>query len=136
MEVLRAWATKYGGTSEVRMVLPEAAELRSIEGVRVPFEKVGRLNGHAWEQTELPLHCHNDILVNLCNTGPVLQRSQLVVLHDAGVKATRSSYKWAFRSWQSFLIWSLMRKARTVATVSKFSASELMRYFPGARKSI
>ncbi|MDP9090020.1 MAG: glycosyltransferase family 4 protein [Pseudomonadota bacterium] len=135
-ELLRAWSPRYAVSGATRVVLPANSQVSSVEGVALPFQRVGSLKGHAWEQVELPLHCSEDLLLNLCNTGPVLHRSQLVVLHDAGVNATRSSYKWTFRTWQTFLIGSLMRRANIVATVSKFSASELIRWFPGIRRRV
>lgn len=116
------------------MVVPEEPELVDLQGLHIPIERLGFLKGHAWEQMELPAHCREDVLLSLCNSGPIGHAAQLVVLHDASVKATSSSYNRSYRMWHSFLMSTLMRRVRVIASVSEFSASELMRYFPGRRK--
>ena len=97
---------------------------------------MGSLHGHAWEQLELSRHCGEDMLLNLCNTGPVTRRRQLVVLHDAAIVTHPATYSLAFRSWYRWLFTGLMRRAATVATVSKFSAGELMRHVGGRASGI
>jgi glycosyltransferase involved in cell wall biosynthesis len=57
----------------------------------------------------------------------VARRRQLVVLHDAGTIANPATYSRAFRSWYRWMFGGLMRRAGIVATVSRFSASELMK---------
>ena len=118
----------------VKTVLPSKSELRDTQGLPLQPEKVGALKGHAWEQLELPRHCGDDTLINLCNTGPVSRRRQLVVLHDAGIVTNPATYSFAFRSWYRWLFSGLMRRAGIVATVSKFSAGELMKHI-GRRAS-
>lgn len=134
-ELLRAWLLRWGTGHFVRTLVPSQSSARQVEGLPLRAEGVGRLRGHAWEQFELAGHCSEDLLLNLCNTGPLRRRNQLVVLHDAGVVARPSTYSLAFRSWYRWLFAGLMKNASTVATVSRFSADELMRYV-GRRASI
>ena len=136
LELLRAWSRLYAVDGNVRVVLPRSAVEVDRGRVGLPVDTIGRFKGHAWEQIDLRMHCANEMLINLCNTGPIFHQSQLVVIHDAGVMATPLSYTWRFRTWQRLLSAQLMQRARTVATVSKFSASELMRYFPSTRKKL
>jgi glycosyltransferase involved in cell wall biosynthesis len=126
VELLRAWLPRSGAAGGVRALLPPRTTPRDLHGLPLQVENVGSFQGHAWEQFELPRHSGDDTLLNLCNTGPVTRRRQLVVLHDAGIIAQPATYSFAFRSWYRWLFSGLMRRAGTVATVSKFSAGELM----------
>jgi glycosyltransferase involved in cell wall biosynthesis len=88
--------------------------------------------GTVWEQVALPWHARDRPLVSLCNTGPLAKRDQLVVIHDAATFANPSNFSRRFREWYRLLHGTIMRRARCVATVSAFSANELVRYL-GAR---
>ena len=67
-------------------------------GARLPLRQVGRMQGHLWEQAELPTAARGGVLVSLGNTAPVLAaRRQVVVIHDAGVFDTPESYSLLFR---------------------------------------
>lgn len=70
-------------------------------------------------------------MLNLCSSGPLLHRRQLVVLHDANTMANPWVFGLAYRTWYRYLFAGLMRRAHLLATVSKFSASELMKYIGG-----
>jgi glycosyltransferase involved in cell wall biosynthesis len=88
----------------------------------------GRRRGHAWEQLELPRHIGNGILLNLGNTGPLLVRRQVVVVHDAGVFGAPGSYSWKFRNGYKLAQHCLARTAAQIVTVSAFSQVEIARY--------
>ncbi len=65
--------------------IPTKSPAREAHGLRMEVERGGALTGHAWEQFELPRLAADDLLLNLCNTGPVTRQRQLAVLHDAGL---------------------------------------------------
>lgn len=125
-ELLRAWLPRATGMHDIRTLVPAKGVVRETQGVRMEVERVGALSGHAWEQFELPRFADDDLLLGLCNTGPVARQRQLVVLHDAGFIRHPETYSFAFRSGYRWLFSGLMHRARTVATVSKFSADELL----------
>jgi glycosyltransferase involved in cell wall biosynthesis len=135
-ELLRAWLPRASSAHSVKTLLPGKSELRDLQGLSLDIAKVGALRGHAWEQIELSRYCGDGTLLNLCNTGPIARRRQLVVLHDAGIIAQPTTYSLAFRSWYRWLFSGLMRRAGVVATVSKFSAGELMRHVGGRAAGI
>lgn len=135
-ELLRAWAPRFGGDRPLDTLVPSRGAARSLEGVNLAVRRAGRLGGHAWEQLELSGHCGEDLLLSLCNTGPIARREQLAVLHDAGIMARPQTYSVAFRRWYRWLFAGLMRRARIIATVSKFSAAELMRHVGGRAAGI
>lgn len=89
----------------------------------------GLMQGHIWEQIHLATVRPDELLLCLCNTGPILRRRQLVVIHDAITRAQPTNYSFAFRTWYRVLHASLLARASHLATVSKFSASELSRFF-------
>ena len=127
-ELLRAWQQYMPATLPVKAFIPRNS---SVLAEQPPVEVVcaGRMGGHAWEQLELPWLSAGNCLVSLCGTGPVLYQRQLAVLHDANVMANPWVFSFAFRNWYRTIFKSLMQRAAVVATVSKFSASELARYF-------
>jgi len=88
----------------------------------------GRRTGHLWEQLELSKACRGQLLVNLCNTGPVFKSYQITAIHDAAVYSFPSNYSWKFRSWYKLMLPMLGRYSRRVVTVSEFSKSELQKH--------
>lgn len=113
--------------SSVRLLVPphihDAPTLRAIETVTV-----GRSKGHLWEQFELPGAAAGALLLNLCQTGPVMPRHQMVVMHDASVYGVPFAFSWAFRSWYKVLMPLLGMRAERILTVSEFSRNELVKY--------
>lgn len=134
-EILKAWLPKYGKARAAGIVAPSTGPLHVPLGLAEPRTR-GRFRGHLWEQVELPRYCKDDVLINLCNTGPILRKRQLVVLHDAAVMANPAGYSFAFRNGYRALFSGLMRRSTVVASVSQFSATELMRYIGGRAANI
>lgn len=91
----------------------------------IPLRKVGRLQGHAWEQLELPFFARDGLLANLCNTGPLVTSRQIITIHDAAVFVFPQSYSLAFGSWYRFLHKRI--RAVKVVTDSQFAKSEITR---------
>jgi glycosyltransferase involved in cell wall biosynthesis len=136
IELLRAWLPRFGSGAPLKALIPSQSKVRDTVGLNLSLSKVGALGGHLWEQVELSGHCGDDMLLSLCNTGPITRRRQLAVLHDAGVMARPRTYSFAFRNWYRWLFAGLMKHAGIVATVSKFSASELMHHVGRRASSI
>lgn len=127
LELLAALSRR-GELSGAQVAVPPAgAGIERPAGL--PVEVVGTLGGHAWEQLQLPRRAGDDWLVNLCNTAPLARERQLVVVHDAAAVANPHNYGLAFRSWYRLMLGTVMRRAACVATVSAFSADELVRHF-------
>jgi len=90
---------------------------------------IGRLTGALWEQIELPffLKKHNpDIVLNLCNTAPLLYKKNIVTIHDLAVWDFPSAYSFPFRIFYKLLLPRIAHKALKIVTVSKFSKSRIM----------
>jgi glycosyltransferase involved in cell wall biosynthesis len=135
-ELLRAWLPRHVRKDNISFTAPGSSPRPQGAEFAVPWRAAGSLTGHAWEQLQLSRNCGDDVLLSLCNTGPISRRRQLAVLHDASSMALPSAYSRSFRTWYRWLLAGLMRRAQVVATVSKFSAGELRRYTGVARATI
>ena len=106
------------------LLAPRAAG--SADGFcRMPVRRVGRLDGHAWEQIDLPRAARGGLLVSLGNTGPVLHRRQLVLMHDAGVFSTPYSYSWRFRWWYKAVFTLLARRQVGILSTTGFARDDI-----------
>jgi glycosyltransferase involved in cell wall biosynthesis len=94
----------------------------------VAIREIGRLQGHLWEQAELPWHAGRELLLNLCNTAPVTGRHMVATILDASVYAVPEAYSPGFRIWYRTMIPLVGRRACRVITISQFSRLELERY--------
>ncbi|MGZ9274455.1 MAG: glycosyltransferase family 4 protein, partial [Nitrospira sp.] len=97
----------------------------------IAVRSVGSLVGHPWDQLELAYHARGELLLSLCGAGPVLHSKHVAVLHDAAVFANPGNFSRPYRSFHRTLAPMLMRNARAVVTVSRFSQEELARYCHG-----
>ncbi|MFZ4762514.1 MAG: glycosyltransferase family 4 protein [Alphaproteobacteria bacterium] len=91
----------------------------------------GHLKGHLWEQLELPMAAKGKILLNLCNTGPLLAGQQCTMIHDAAVFDNPNNYSKAFRLYYQLLLPLLGWRSKHLFTVSEFSKNRLLRHHIG-----
>jgi glycosyltransferase involved in cell wall biosynthesis len=96
-----------------------------VEYLHIAMRSIGRYDGHLWEQTELPAHVRGKLLLNFCNTAPLLKRNQLLTIHDAAVRAVPQAYTRSFRAWYRVMHSLPGAHAARIVTVSKFSKREL-----------
>lgn len=92
--------------------------------------KTGRFTGSLWEQLSLPLYAarHKALCVNLCNMAPVLT-PHIVVVHDISFKVNKNFFSKKFVLWYNFVFRMIMKRIKTVLTVSGFSRSEIIRCY-------
>jgi glycosyltransferase involved in cell wall biosynthesis len=94
----------------------------------IPLRRVGHLSGHLWEQLELPYYARGGLLFSPSNTAPLLQRNQIVTIHDTAFFAYPQNYSFAFRNWYRFLMKRVGRIAKRVIVNSSFAKTELTHY--------
>lgn len=119
---------------EAVLLLPMDCEpVDWIETNNIEIRHFGTHLGHAWEQIDLARFAqrHNLLLLNLCNTAPLFNPG-IVCIHDMNVRANPSFYGWKFRLYYRFMFWFLTKNAKTILTVSRFSKSEIIKYYPTA----
>jgi glycosyltransferase involved in cell wall biosynthesis len=117
---------EYATRLEMRLVVPPDAQAKSglsqIEFCRTSFG-----SGHAWDQFVLPLYASSGVL-SLANVGPLLARNHIVCIHDASTFIEPKSYSLAFGLAYRNLLPLVGKRAKRVATVSRFSADMLVKY--------
>lgn len=91
---------------------------------RIKIRAVGRLHGHAWDQIDLARAAAGGRLISLANSGPVLHRDHIVVIHDAQVFRRPDFFNWRYLTVHRTMGRMLARHA-SIATVSGFSRKEL-----------
>lgn len=114
------------GTLRVELLVPPDAAAQPPDLDFITPRQVGRFGGHAWEQATLG--ASRGGLISLCNTGPIRHRRHIVCIHDMNVRNCPESYSLAFRGLYRMLLPALGRRAVAVATVSDYSAGQLVRY--------
>jgi glycosyltransferase involved in cell wall biosynthesis len=109
--------------AEWQLLMPGDANVK-IELNRIAVKKVGGRTGHAWDQIDLARAASGGRLISLANSGPVLHRHQIVVIHDAQVFRRPDFFSRSYLTVHRTLDRLLARSA-TIATVSEFSRREL-----------
>jgi glycosyltransferase involved in cell wall biosynthesis len=113
--------------SRIEIVAPKNARDLSLKNILI--RRVGFFSGYAWEQSELPLNTVGQLLLNLCILGPLLTRNQVIVVHDASVRAVPENFARRFRIVYDFLIPRLLARADSIVTVSEFSRREVAKWY-------
>lgn len=86
-----------------------------------------------WEQISLPLFIKRQkdaILINFCNSAPLLSKNQIVTIHDLAFE--KRNVKWFSRSFEllyRFLIPRICKSSKFVFTVSEFSRKEIISHY-------
>lgn len=111
------------GRRRWRLILPEGIRsdhpLQAIETVHS-----GSRQGHFWEQWDLLRAARGQRLVNLGNSGPILHRDSITVIHDVAVFRTPQNFGPRYGKAHRMLSRILSRTSR-LGTVSNFSRDEL-----------
>jgi glycosyltransferase involved in cell wall biosynthesis len=109
-----------------RLIVPPAADaMPSLARIGICRTRFG--SGHAWDQFILPFYARSGLL-SLGNFGPLVSPKHIVCIHDVNTFVCPESYSRAFRlTYRGLLPW-VGRRARRVATVSRFSADMLEKY--------
>jgi glycosyltransferase involved in cell wall biosynthesis len=107
----------------IELLAPRMA--RTLELTNIPLRRCGFFSGYVWEQIVFPLYGAGRLLLNLCMLGPLAVRRQVVVIHDATVKAMPANFSWRFRVIYGFLIPRLCLHTALPVTVSEFSRREI-----------
>lgn len=111
----------------VTSVTPICPRLKEPNFSLVP-KTGGRLQGHVWEQLELPflIPGDSDVLWSPCNVGPVATRAHVVTIHDLFSISRPEWVSQAFRTWYGVLLPVLTRRAAKIITVSEWSKREIV----------
>ena len=112
----------------VKILVPANEEVVNDE-FNAHLIRFGRLKGHLWEQLELSRYLKNtngSVLLNLCNTGPLHLKNQVVTIHDLAFIKNPKWFNPIFRTFYKFLIPRICHNSRAVLTVSETIKNELI----------
>ena len=112
-----------GLKGRIELIAPK--EARDFPLKNIALRRVGFASGYVWEQIEFPLHARGHLQLNLCMLGPLVSRHQVLVVHDATVRALPNNFSAKFRAAYGFLIPRLCKRADLTVTVSEFSRQEI-----------
>ncbi|WP_169336203.1 glycosyltransferase family 4 protein [Pontibacter roseus] len=115
---------------EVVFVAPRGVVHPEI-GERLGVMELGKLAGHLWEQLELPLilrRMGSPLLVNLCNTAPILYSNKVVCIHDLAFLVNPSWFSKSFAGFYKMLIPRVAKSSRKILTVSEYSKGTIVEY--------
>jgi glycosyltransferase involved in cell wall biosynthesis len=108
------------------VLLSPKSYIHQLELKHIPHHAVGRFGGHLWEQLELPIYAKKGLLINLCNTGPLMKRNQIATIHDTAVFEYPQSFSFTFRNAYRVIQKNLAKVSKKVVTVSFFSKSQII----------
>ena len=118
---------------------PQIAAPTALPAARTAAFNVKRggvFSGQLWEQLDLPRLTTPDLLLNLCNLGPMASTAAITIIHDAQVFITPDSYTWAFANWYRHVLPVLGRRHARIVAVSEYSAAQLARFGVARRDRI
>ena len=111
---------------EIELLVPKGQTIElPLRHIRTRI--VTGAGGHLWEQLMLPQSVSGG-LISLCNTGPIALSKHIVCIHDLNTRLYPASYSLPFRTLYRALLPTLGRSANAVATVSRFSADQVISY--------
>jgi glycosyltransferase involved in cell wall biosynthesis len=100
----------------------------------IELQQVGRLQGHAWEQLELPWYSRGKLLFCPGNTAPAISllgsQPVVVTVHDLSYRYFPDTYHLAFRLWYGSIVPLVLRHARAVITVSETERLAILAHYP------
>jgi glycosyltransferase involved in cell wall biosynthesis len=126
LDDILAAASGHATLPEMRLVVPPGAQGKPVLS-RIGICQTGFGSGHAWDQLILPRYAGSRVL-SLGNFGPISARNHIVCIHDANTFIQPESYSRAFGLAYRTLLPLIGKRARRVATVSRFSADMLVKY--------
>jgi glycosyltransferase involved in cell wall biosynthesis len=122
-ELTRAMQARAHSPNELEVVVPQNAADLGLASRPARFG--ANLKGNLWEQVSLPLATSSDTLISLCNTGPLLKRRQIVMIHDMAVYDVPHAFSKKFLFWYRSKFSILRRQTRLILTVSNFSKARI-----------
>ena len=89
---------------------------------------IGKHTGHLWEQFDLPYWLSKNgkpLLLCLANTGPIMYRRKMTVLHDITFLRCPETFSWKFLFFYRLIIPQILKTSMKVFSVSNFSLCEI-----------
>lgn len=94
----------------------------------LPHKVVGKNGGYIWEQVELPSFLKkmgSPLLINFCNTAPLLYSNQWITIHDLAFMHHPEWFAKSFARVYRFLIPRIAKRSKKLFTVSETIKKQL-----------
>jgi glycosyltransferase involved in cell wall biosynthesis len=127
--------------NDIKFLVPSKRDVKNLNELK-DFEiiEVKGFHGHLWEQLSLPVYLKmkggNNLLLNLCNTAPVLYSNQICTHHDITYVRYPESFSKKFSFFYKFISRFFLKKAKSIITVSDFSKKEICDYYKIQQKDV
>jgi glycosyltransferase involved in cell wall biosynthesis len=136
-ELVGALDTILDATAEFRITVMSPRLSKPAPAWRnIELQQVGHLQGHAWEQFELPWYSRGKLLFCPGNTAPMISllgsQPVVVAVHDLSYMYFPKAYRLTFRLWYGFNIPLVLRRASRVITVSESERLAILSHYPKA----
>ena len=112
-----------------RQEICDEYDVSGIEIIKYGFGK-----SHIWELFSLPFfffNKSNDILISFSGLGPIAVRNKITTIHDLAHRENPRWYSFFYRMFYKFVEPLVVNTCRKIITVSEFSKSEILKYYPG-----
>jgi len=101
-----------------------------------PKRPLNGLMGHAWEQLALPVKSGKSLLWSPSNSGPLSVERQVLTLHDMVPIDHPEWLNPLFAKWYQILTPPLLKKVRSIITISEFTKSRILFHYPSLESKI
>lgn len=120
------------------IVCPKApiADCYDVSGMDVVHYGFG--NSHLWEQFVLPFFFigkKDYVVLSFTGLGSILIRNKVMTVHDLSFLENPSWFSRAYYWWYKMMTPLAVRTSRHIITVSEFSKSEILRFYPFVKPS-
>jgi glycosyltransferase involved in cell wall biosynthesis len=129
-QLVRQLACRRAELAELFQESPRFVVPLNVRKAEAPLEieRAGIFRGQLWEQLDLPRLAKSDLLLNLCNLGPMASTAAITMIHDAQVYITPDSYSWGFANWYRQVLPVLGHRHARILAVSQFTAEQLVHF--------
>lgn len=122
----------------ITIVCPKApiADCYDVSGMDVV--RYGFGNSHLWEQFVLPFFFigkKDYVVLSFTGLGSIFIRSKVMTVHDLSFLENPSWFSRAYYWWYKMMTPLAVRTSRHIITVSEFSKSEILRFYPFVKPS-
>lgn len=114
------------------ILTPNTKLVQELRFENIKIKKIGRFNGHMWEQISLPIYILKNNrkapLISMCNLAPILNPSY-VVIHDISFKTNKEHLDRKFSMWYRFITRLNIKRYKKIFTDSNFSKNEIIQNY-------
>ncbi len=120
------------------IVCPHAKILDCYDTHGMSVVKYGFGNSHFWEQCVFPLFFllkRHFVVFSFTGLGSILVRNKVMTIHDLSFLENPTWFSRSYYYWYKVMTPLAVRTSRHIITVSEFSKSEILRFYPFLNKS-